>query len=255
MFCDHLILSKRIQGNLKLEGLFYSYPQQVGSALQNFSLEIPFGKFYAVVGPSGCGKSTLTRLLSGLEKPQRGCVFLDDYDFETIDRRDLHSHIAVVQQNPSLFPGSLFENIKGASQASIEEVNEAVRLACFDTELKSLAMGLHTVIGGDSQVFSGGQIQRIALARALVKKPKILILDEATSALDNRLQAQVLKNIESLKITVLFVAHRLSTVRHADEIIVLKNGAIAEKGTWKDLLSKEGIFQKLVMASTTEGGR
>ncbi|MCP3983908.1 MAG: ATP-binding cassette domain-containing protein, partial [bacterium] len=185
----------QVEGRLELDGVTFSYPGQPNPALSNVSLAIKAGEFVAVVGMSGSGKSSLAKMIAGLDKPTRGRVFLGDFDLQSLDRHVMRENIGVVQQDFRLLPGTLFENIQGATQCSIEDAWEAARIACINADIREFPMGMHTMVSGDSQVFSGGQIQRIAIARALVRKPKVMVFDEATSALDNRVQGRIMKNL------------------------------------------------------------
>ena len=246
------IWPKSLTGNLNIEAISFSYPGQMNPAVSSISMQIPQGSFTAIVGVSGSGKSTLLRLIAALERPVRGRVFMDEYDVQMIDRHLLREQMGFVQQNYKLLPGSLFENIKGASDASPDAVREAARLACIEDDINELPMGMHTMVGADAQVFSGGQIQRLAIARALVRKPSILIFDESTSALDNELQARIMKNIIKMNCSIICVAHRLNLVKNADQIFVMSHGVLIDKGKWHELLQKEGVFKEMVKASIGE---
>ncbi|MEK9633667.1 MAG: ATP-binding cassette domain-containing protein, partial [Opitutae bacterium] len=172
-------------------------------------------------------------------------VFLDDYELHALDPKVLRNNIAVVPQDFRLIGGTLFENIQGASHASLEEIVEAAKAACIWSEISDLPMKLHTLTSSQFSAFSGGQIQRIAIARALVRKPRILIMDEATSALDNQLQDRIINNLKSMNCTLVFIAHRLKIAREADQIIVLDGGQCVEQGTHEELLQKDGHYAKM----------
>ena len=240
-----LMIPDKISGNLKVDNVTYYYPNQDTAAIQQANLFIKQGTFVVVAGGSGSGKSTLGKLLSGLDHPSSGHVFIDDYELHTLDPSALRKNIAVVPQDFRLINGSLFENIKGAFDASLDEVIAAAKAACIWNDISELPMKLHTITGTQFGAFSGGQIQRIAIARALIRKPRVLIMDEATSALDNDLQEQIIKNVKSMNCTVVFIAHRLKIARDADQIIVLDSGQCVERGTHDELLGLNKFYAKM----------
>ena len=236
-----LMTPEKISGNLKADSISYYYPKQNDAAIQQVSLFIKKGSFVVIAGGSGSGKSTLGNLLCGLDQPDNGHVFLDDYELHALDPKVLKNNIAVVPQDFRLIGGTLFENIKGACNASIDEIIAAAKAACIWKDISELPMKLHTLTSSQFSAFSGGQIQRIAIARALVRKPRILIMDEATSALDNQLQNQIISNIRGMNCTLIFIAHRLKIAKDADQIIVLDGGQCVEQGT-HDELTKQGRY-------------
>lgn len=240
-----LMTPEKINGILKVDGVTYHYPNQNHAAIQQVSLLINKGSFTVIAGGSGSGKSTLGKLLCGLDQPDTGHVFLDDYELHTLDPTVLRSHIALVPQNFRLIGGTLHENIKGATDVSLEEVIAAAKAACIWDDISELPMKLHTLAASQFGAFSGGQIQRIAIARALIRKPQILIMDEATSALDHRLQEQIITNVKSMNCTVVFIAHRLKIARDADQIIVLDGGQCVEQGTHEELLGQGRYYAKM----------
>lgn len=243
-----LMTPEKISGNLKADSITYHYPNQNDAAIQQVSLFIKKGSFVVIAGSSGSGKSTLGKLLCGLDQPNSGHVFLDDYELHALDPKVLRNNIAVVPQDFRLIGGTLFENIQGASHASLEEIVEAAKAACIWTDISNLPMKLHTLTSSQFSAFSGGQIQRIAIARALVRKPRILIMDEATSALDNQLQDKIITNLKSMNCTLVFIAHRLKLARDADQIIVLDSGQCVEQGTHDELLRQDGYYAKMLNA-------
>jgi ABC-type bacteriocin/lantibiotic exporter with double-glycine peptidase domain len=202
----------------------------------------------AVVGASGSGKSTLLRLLLGFETPDSGTITYDGRELSTLDLREVRRQIGVVLQHAELMPGDLFGNIVGFDpMLTIEDAWRAARLAGLEDEIRRLPMGMHTLVGEGGGNLSGGQRQRLLIARAIVRRPRILILDEATSALDNLTQAIVTESIsrELKGVTRLVVAHRLTTVVHADRIYVMKKGRVVQVGHYSQLIDEPGPFQEL----------
>ena len=240
-----LLVPEKVNGNLKADRVTYYYSGQNTAAVQQATVTIKQGSFVVIVGSSGSGKSTLGKLLCGLDHPTNGQVFLDDYELHTLDPAALRANIAVVPQDFRLINGTLYENIRGAVDASQEDVIAAAKAACIWDEIAELPMKLHTLTGTQFGAFSGGQIQRIAIARALIRKPRILIMDEATSALDNHLQEQIMKNLIGMNCTIIFIAHRLKIAKGADEILVMDSGEIVERGTHEELLSYEKYYAKM----------
>ena len=239
-------LVHEVRGGVTVEHLWFQYGDQSEWVLQDLSFSIPRGSFTAIVGPSGCGKSTVLRCLLGFESPQRGTVLIDDVDLETLDRRAVRRQFGVVLQQFSILGGSIRDNIAGGRRLSDDEVwsaAESVGLADF---IRSLPMGMATVLVDGSSTLSGGQIQRLMLARAVAGNPSVLILDEATSALDNPTQEQVSRSLAAMECTRIVVAHRLSTVRDADQIIVMDAGTVVESGRHDELLALNGHYAALV---------
>ena len=233
-------------GNIEIKGLSFRYQEEMPLVLDNLSLSIKSGEYIGIVGKSGCGKSTLMRLLLGFEKPLRGSICYDHYELDKVDKSQLRRHIGTCLQNGSLFVGELLENITiTAPWATQDDAWEALRQACMYDEVKALPMGLHTIITEGGGGFSGGQKQRLLIARALISKPNIVFFDEATSALDNISQKQVSDNLDQLHCTRVVIAHRLSTIRHCDRIIVLDKGHIAEEGNFEELMAKKGLFYEM----------
>jgi len=235
-----------LSGRVAVRKLSFRYTPEGPWTLEDLDFEVRPGESIAIVGASGSGKSTLLRLLLGFETPVRGGVYYDDKDLETLDLRRLRRQIGAVLETASLVPGSIFENIAGSAPLSRDEVEKAVRLAGLDADIATMPMGLESfVMEGGSQL-SGGQRQRVMIARALVNRPRLICFDQATSALDNRTQAIVGRSLAATNATRIIVAHRLSTIRHADRILVLEGGRIAETGTFDDLVGRNGAFHRLV---------
>jgi ABC-type bacteriocin/lantibiotic exporter with double-glycine peptidase domain len=201
----------------------------------------------AVVGKTGCGKSTLLRLLMGFEKPELGSIYYNGKDLEKLDVKSVRRNIGVVMQNGKLLFGSIFENIAiAAPRLTMEEAWEAAEAAGLAEDIRKLPMGMFTMLSEGGGGISGGQKQRLLIARAVASKPRILFLDEATSALDNITQKHVSDALAALKCTRLVIAHRLSTIRQCNRIIVLENGRIVEDGNYDNLIAKNGVFAELV---------
>jgi ABC-type bacteriocin/lantibiotic exporter with double-glycine peptidase domain len=210
--------------------------------LDDITLRIAPGEYVAIVGPSGSGKSSLFRLLLGFERPEAGAVFLDGKAIDTLDTGAVRRQLGVVLQNGKLATGSLYENICGGVQLPLEQAWEAARLAGLDTDIKRMPMGMHTMVAEGVNTLSGGQRQRIMIARAIARRPRILLFDEATSSLDNRSQAIVSAALGNLNVTRIVIAHRLSTVRQADRIIVLVDGKVVQTGSYAELSNMPGMF-------------
>lgn len=207
----------------------------------------------AIVGKTGCGKSTLMRLMLGFEKPQRGAVYFDGKDIASMDLKSLRRNIGVVMQSGKLFQGDIFSNITiSAPQLTLDDAWEAARMAGMEEDIRQMPMGMNTLISEGQGGISGGQRQRLMIARAIAPKPKILMFDEATSALDNITQKTVSESLDGLKCTRIVIAHRLSTIRHCDRILVLDQGKIVEDGSYEELLEKKGFFSELVERQRVE---
>ena len=237
----------RVSGAVELNNVSFRYGENLPWVLDDLSLKIRPGQYVAIVGRTGCGKSTLMRLLLGFERPQKGAVYYDGRDLETIDLKSLRRKIGVVMQNGKLFQGDIYSNIViSAPWLSVADAWEAAELAGIADDIRRMPMGMHTLISEGSGGISGGQRQRLMIARAIAPKPRILMLDEATSALDNLTQKTVSDSLDSLKCTRIVIAHRLSTIRQCDRIIVLDQGRIVEDGTYDELLAAGGAFAELV---------
>jgi len=235
-----------LQGNLEVQNLSFRYRPNTALVLSNINFSVKAGSFVAIVGPSGSGKSTLLRILLGFEEPLKGQVYVDGSDWRELQRELLRRQIGTVLQDACLVGNTLMEVIAAGRPLSLEQVWSAAEDAGLGEELKTLPMGLQTLVPAGGSNLSGGQRQRLAIARALAGDPRLLLLDEPTSALDNQTQAHVLKNLEQRAMTRVMVAHRLSTIQYADVILVLKNGEIVERGSYNDLLKQEGVFSQLI---------
>lgn len=235
----------RLSGALEVANVAFAYP---GSprVLTRMNFRVEPGQFVALVGASGCGKSTLVNLLLGIDKPEQGAILFDGNNLADLDVTAVRRQFGVCRQNGRMFSGSLYENILGAHHGTQADVWEAARLAGIDEEIRALPMQLHTVVTEGSATFSGGQIQRLLLARALVGNPRFVVLDEATSALDNITQDLVVRNVERLGVTRIVVAHRLSTIRNADVILFMRDGQVSESGSYDELCARGGDFAHFV---------
>lgn len=215
-------------------------------ALQDVSLQINEGDYVALVGTSGSGKSTLFRILLGFEQPEKGKVYYDGQDLSKVDIRAVRRQLGVVLQNGQLMSGNIFSNIVGANPyLTIDDAWEAARMADLEEDIKDMPMGMHTMISEGAGTISGGQKQRLLIARAIVNKPRIIFFDEATSALDNRTQAIVSHSLDELRATRIVIAHRLSTIINCHKILVMDQGKIVERGTFQELMEKNGILASL----------
>ena len=234
-------------GGIELSHVNFRYDVNSPLVVDDLSLKIRPGQYVAVVGKTGCGKSTLLRLLLGFEKPQKGAIYYDGRDIETVDLRSLRKKIGVVTQNGKLFQGDIYSNIViSAPYLSVDDAWKAAEVADIAEDIRKMPMGMHTIISEGAGGISGGQKQRLMIARAVAPNPKILMFDEATSALDNITQKKVSEALDGLKCTRIVIAHRLSTIKQCDRIIVLDGGKIAEDGTYDELLAKKGYFYELV---------
>jgi len=234
-----------LSGHIELGHINFRYREAGPLILKDVSLEILPGQFVAIVGPSGSGKSTVLRLLLQFETTEEGSVFYDSKPLNELDISLVRRQIGVVLQNSQLLPGSVFENIVGSSFLTIDDAWHAARQAGLAKDIEEMPMGMHTIISEGSGGLSGGQAQRLLIARALAHKPRILFFDEATSALDNETQAVVSKSLDQLNSTRVVIAHRLSTIINADKIIVLQDGVVMETGTYNQLMAKKELFYNM----------
>jgi subfamily B ATP-binding cassette protein MsbA len=239
---------KPLQNKIELKSVSFSYQNEEKSVVKNLDLTIPKGKMVALVGESGGGKSSLIKLIQRLYDPTGGAIFWDGTDLRDAKILSLKHQIALVTQETVLFNDTIKYNISyGKPEATDEEITEAARIAFADNFIRELPNGYDTIVGERGTFLSGGQRQRIAIARAVLVNAPVLILDEATSALDaesERLVQKALANLMQNK-TSIVIAHRLSTVRRADKIVVIERGQIIETGTHNELLAKSGTYKKL----------
>jgi subfamily B ATP-binding cassette protein MsbA len=244
----------RIAGRIEFDRVWFSYDEQEAPALDDVTAAIEAGEIVALVGPSGAGKTTLVNLIPRFYRPQRGAVLIDGIDIAAVRLGDLRSQIAIVPQDPQLFRASIAENIRyGRLDASDEDVRSAAVEANADEFVQTLPEGYATEVGERGVRLSGGQRQRIAIARAIVRDPRILILDEATSALDRHSEALIESALDRLLPgrTTLIIAHRLSTIRRASTILYIEGGRVLEAGSHDVLLAQGGAYARLHAAQLT----
>lgn len=244
---ENAIILKRVQGEIELKDLSFSYQEDI-PVMENMNLKIQKGQTVALVGTTGVGKSTIANLINRFYDPQKGAVFIDGVDIRDVTLSSLRDNISMVLQDTFLFNGTVYENIAyGWKDASKDDVIAAAKAANAHDFIKKMEHGYDTFIGERGILLSGGQRQRIAIARAILRDSPILILDEATSALDTKteMEIQAALNEISKKRTTIMIAHRLSTTRDADLIVVLDGTGIAEMGTHNELMEKGGIFARL----------
>ena len=245
----------RISGGIEFSHVSFRYGENLPYVLDDLSLSISPGEYVALVGRTGCGKSTLVRLLLGFEKPEKGAVFFDGRNIDSLDLPSLRRRIGTVMQDAGLFQGDIFSNIViTAPELTPEDAWEAAEIAGIADDIRAMPMGMNTVIAEGQGGISGGQRQRIMIARAIAPKPKLLIFDEATSALDNKTQRQVSEALDKMGCTRIVIAHRLSTIKHCDRILVLDGGRIVENGTYDELIAKGGFFAELVERQRLDAG-
>lgn len=239
------------EGDVQFDQVTFTYPSADAPAIRDLSFAIPAGRTAAFVGPSGSGKSTVTRLLGRFFDPQQGHIRLGGQDVRDYQLNTLRQAIAIVPQEPTLFSGSVRDNIRYAKpEATDDEVQWAAKLANANAFIEELPQGYGTEIGERGTKLSGGQKQRIAIARAILKEASILVLDEATASLDSESEAIIQDALagsfsEHRNMTSIIIAHRLSTIQHADQILVLDHGQLLEAGTHQELLALEGLYRRL----------
>ena len=242
-----------LKGSIEMSHVTFRYDEGLPDVVRDLNLKIKAGEYVAIVGQTGCGKSTLVRLMLGFEKPQIGSVYYDRYDLSRVDPHSVRKQIGVVLQNGQLIRGDIYSNIViSAPQLTLDDAWEAAEIAGIAQDIREMPMGMSTFVSEGQGGISGGQKQRLMIARAIAPKPGILIFDEATSALDNKTQKQVSDALEKMGCTRVVIAHRLSTIRHCDRILVMDDGAIVEEGSYEELIQKNGYFAELVARQRVE---
>ena len=244
---DNREIVTRLSGGIELNNVYFRYTERSPYIVNNMTLKIRPGEYVAIVGRTGCGKSTLMRLLLGFEKPEKGAIYYDGRDINSLDLGSLRRKIGTVMQSGGLFQGDIYSNIViTAPELTLDDAWAAAETAGIAEDIRNMPMGMQTMISEGQGGISGGQKQRIMIARAIAPKPKILMFDEATSALDNKTQKQVSEALDAMGCTRIVIAHRLSTIRHCDRILVLDKGNVIEDGTYDELIAKNGYFAELV---------
>lgn len=249
---DQKQIVHKLNGDIQVERLSFAYDNGE-EVLHDVSFTISQGEYVAIVGPSGCGKSTLLKLLLGFEKPKQGSIHYDGNNLENLDIHSLRRNLGVVLQNGKLIEGSILENVTiTAPDTPMKVVKEVIDEVGLKDDIDGMPMGLQTVVNETGGTISGGQQQRILIARSIMNNPKILYFDEATSALDNKTQSKVCESLENRKMTRVVIAHRLSTVEKCSRIIVMESGRIVEQGNYKTLMAQQGLFYQLAQRQLAE---
>lgn len=250
---DESVIVKNLSGSIEINNLSFRYGAHTPLIVNDITMKIRAGEYVGIVGMSGCGKSTLMKLMIGLERANTGSVFYDQYNLDEVNLNSLHRHMGYFPQDNHIFPDTILDNIKVSSPASSEEdVWEAARIACIDDDIRNMPLQMLTYLGEGGSGLSGGQCQRIMIARAVLSKPKIIFFDEATSALDNITQKQVIDNLASLNCTRIVIAHRISTIEDCDRVLALDKGEIIEDGTPDELKARRGLFYQLSLRQSMD---
>ncbi|HJV54059.1 MAG TPA: ATP-binding cassette domain-containing protein, partial [Noviherbaspirillum sp.] len=244
------VLLPDLQGEIRLENVYFRYGgEDTPYVLENISLDIKPGELIAIVGRSGSGKTTLAKLLVGFYIPSEGKIVVDGYDVSVIDKEYYRAQVGYVMQSNLLFSGTIAENIaSGDESPDRRRIEEVAKMADAHAFIAKMPLGYEQIVGERGVGLSGGQIQRLCIARALYHDPRLLVFDEATSALDTQSESNIIGNMgEILKgRTAVIIAHRLSTIMRADKILVLYEGAIVEQGRHEELVNRRGMYYELV---------
>lgn len=243
-----------LDGRIKLEDISFSYTKDGPQVLNGLNMTIEPGDYVGIAGRSGCGKSTLFKLLLGFEKPTSGKIMIDGKNLAEVDKKSYRRKLGVVLQNGKLIDGSIQENITiTAPNAKLQDVKEVIKAVGLEDDINHMPMGLNTMLNENSGTISGGQQQRILIARALIGNPKIIMLDEATSALDNITQSAVCATLDQINATKIVIAHRLSTIKKCNKIFVLDGGKVVESGSYQELMNMNGLFAEMAVRQTING--
>jgi ABC-type bacteriocin/lantibiotic exporter with double-glycine peptidase domain len=246
---DRLVDVSSLSGAIRLEDVSFRYGERSPLVVRDVSLEVAAGQFVAIVGPSGSGKSTLAALLVALYAPTSGRVLYDGRDLASLNPRAVRRKMGIVVQKPYLFASSVRSNIALADPAlPLDDIMQAAKAASIHDEIMAMPMQYETLVRDGGSALSGGQRQRLALARALVHEPPIMLLDEATSSLDAVTEARVQTTLDEMRCTRIVIAHRLSTIMSADVILMMKDGRVVERGTHAELVARRGAYYELVNA-------
>ena len=244
---ENKTIVKTLNGNIRLDHVTFGYVPDQPPVIDDLSMDIRAGEYVAIVGSSGCGKSTLMKLLLGFEKPISGTVFYDHKPLDDLDIASVRRKIGTVLQNGEIIQGTIFSNITiTGNNLTMDDAWEAAEFAGIAEDIRRMPLQMNTRMPDGGRGISGGQKQRLLIARAIVNKPKILFFDEATSALDNLTQKAVTESLGALECTRVVIAHRLSTIQNCDRIFCLDKGKVIEEGTYDELMQKNGFFAELV---------
>ena len=236
-----------LSGDILFDRISFRYDPDGPLILDDVTIRARPGEFVAIAGESGAGKSTLFRLALGLDRPTAGAVYYDGRDLRHLNLKQLRRQIGAVPQSVGLHPQDLWDNVVSHhDEVTTDEVWEAARLAEMEAEIKAMPMGMMTMVGTSGGVLSGGESQRITIARSVMGSPRVMMFDEATNWLDNENQAKVMQNLTALTSTRIVIAHRLSTLEQADRIYVLQAGKVVQSGSFRDLMEVDGVFRELV---------
>lgn len=240
-----IILQKKIEGRVKIDGVYFGYKEEY--VLEDINIEIPAGSTIAIVGPNGAGKTTLAALLLKFYEPKKGNIYIDEYNIKDLEPKSLRAQVLAVPQENVMFSATLRENILMGEKVDEKRFQEVIRICKIDDFADSLPSGYDTVIGDGGVKLSEGQVQKVAIARALIREPRILILDEATAFLDPESEAFLRDGIERIlkSQTTIIIAQRLSMAKIADKIFVLDKGRVVEEGRHEELIKKEGLYKRL----------